>query len=104
MTIRPATKNDQELIRELWSEFEAELPEPDYLRESWEDAWSDLAQTVREGVALIAEEEDRAVGFVFCVLGDRGRKPATRASDGSCSQRFSSLLGPRDWTTSVSRC
>jgi ribosomal protein S18 acetylase RimI-like enzyme len=76
MTIRPATKNDQELIRELWSEFEAELPEPDYLRESWEDAWSDLAQTVREGVALIAEEEGRAVGFVFCVLGDSGRRTA----------------------------
>ena len=76
MTIRPAKKNDQELIRELWLEFEAELPEPDYLRESWEEAWIDLAQTVREGVALIAEEEGRAIGFVFCVLGDRGRKTA----------------------------
>jgi len=76
MTIRPATRNDQELIRELWTEFEAELPEPEYLRESWEDAWSDLSQTVREGVALIAEEDGRAVGFVFCVLGDRGRRTA----------------------------
>jgi ribosomal protein S18 acetylase RimI-like enzyme len=76
MTIRPATKNDRELIHQLWTEFEAELAEPDYLRESWEDAWADLAQTVREGVALIAEEEERAVGFVFCVLGDRGRRTA----------------------------
>jgi ribosomal protein S18 acetylase RimI-like enzyme len=76
MTIRAATKNDQTLIRELWVEFEAELPGPDYLRETWEDAWSDLSQTVREGVALIAEEDGRAVGFVFCVLGDRGRKTA----------------------------
>jgi ribosomal protein S18 acetylase RimI-like enzyme len=76
MTIRRATKDDQELIRELWLAFEAELPEPAYLRESWEDAWSDLAQTARDGVALIAEEEGRAVGFVFCVLGDRGRKTA----------------------------
>ena len=76
MTIRPATKNDQELIRQLWLEFQAELPEPEYLRETWEDAWSDLAQTVREGVALIAEEEERAVGFVFCILGERGRKTA----------------------------
>jgi predicted GNAT family acetyltransferase len=31
---------------------------------------------VRDGVALIAEEDGRAVGFVFCVLGDRGRKTA----------------------------
>jgi ribosomal protein S18 acetylase RimI-like enzyme len=76
MTIRPATKDDQELIRELWVEFEAELAAPTYLRESWEDAWSDLAQTVREGVALIAEEDGRAVGFVFCVLGERGRQTA----------------------------
>jgi ribosomal protein S18 acetylase RimI-like enzyme len=76
MTIRPATKDDQELIRELWVEFEGERPAPDYLRESWEDAWSDLAQTVRSGVALIAEEEGSAVGFVFCALGDRGRKTA----------------------------
>jgi ribosomal protein S18 acetylase RimI-like enzyme len=76
MTIRPATKNDQQLIRELWLEFESELPEPDYLRESWEDAWSDLAQTVREGVALLAEDDGRTVGFVFCVLGDRGRRTA----------------------------
>jgi ribosomal protein S18 acetylase RimI-like enzyme len=76
MNIRRATKNDRELIRELWVEFEGELPGPDYLRETWEEAWSDLAQTVREGVALIAEEDGRAVGFVFCVLGDRGRKTA----------------------------
>ena len=76
MMIRPATKDDQELIRELWTEFEAELGSPDYLRESWEDAWSDLAQTVRSGVGLIAEEEGRAVGFVFCVLGEVGRKTA----------------------------
>jgi ribosomal protein S18 acetylase RimI-like enzyme len=76
MTIRPATKDDQELIRELWVEFEGERPAPDYLRESWEDAWPDLAQTVRSGVALIAEEEGSAVGFVFCVLGDGGRKTA----------------------------
>jgi ribosomal protein S18 acetylase RimI-like enzyme len=76
MTIRPATQDDQELIRELWVDFEAELSGPDYLRESWEEAWSDLAQTVRNGVALIAEEDGRAVGFVFCVLGDPGRKTA----------------------------
>ena len=76
MTIRPATKEDKELVRELWVEFEAELGGPDYLRESWEEAWSDLSQTVRNGVALIAEEDGAAVGFVFCVLGDTGRKTA----------------------------
>ena len=76
MTIRPATKEDKELVRELWVEFGAELGGPGYLRESWEEAWSDLSQTVRNGVALVAEEEGAAVGFVFCVLGDPGRKTA----------------------------
>src|SRR6476661_1074410 len=76
MTIRLATKEDKELVRELWVEFGAELGGPEYLRESWEDAWSDLSQTVRTGVALIAEEGGTAVGFVFCVLGSPGRKTA----------------------------
>jgi ribosomal protein S18 acetylase RimI-like enzyme len=76
MTIRLATQADRVLLRELWEEFEAELDHPPHLRETWTEAWSDLAQTVRDGVALVAEQDERAVGFVFCVLGDRGRKTA----------------------------
>jgi ribosomal protein S18 acetylase RimI-like enzyme len=76
MTIRPANDADHDLIRELWEEFEEELGGESYLRETWEKAWDDLSVTVREGVALIAEEEGRALGFVFCVLGDRGRQTA----------------------------
>jgi ribosomal protein S18 acetylase RimI-like enzyme len=76
MTIRPAKQSDRELVRALWEQFEEELGGPDYLRESWEEAWSDLSETVRNGVALIAEEDEHAVGFVFCVLGDVGRKTA----------------------------
>jgi ribosomal protein S18 acetylase RimI-like enzyme len=76
VTIRPAKQSDRELVRKLWEQFEEELGGPDYLRESWEEAWSDLSETVRSGVALIAEEDDRAVGFVFCVLGDVGRRTA----------------------------
>jgi ribosomal protein S18 acetylase RimI-like enzyme len=76
VTIRPATHSDRELVRELWEEFEAELDHPPYLRETWEEAWSDLSETVRDGVALLAEQDGHAVGFVFCVLGDRGRQTA----------------------------
>ena len=76
MTLRPATEADRDLIRELWEEFEEELDGEAYLRETWDEAWDDLSQTVREGVALIAEDDGRAVGFVFCVLGERGRKTA----------------------------
>ena len=76
MTIRPAKQSDRELVRELWQEFEEELGGPEYLRESWDEAWSDLSETIRSGVALIAEEDGRAVGFAFCVLGDVGRRTA----------------------------
>lgn len=76
MTIRPATEADHDLIHELWEEFEAELGHESYQRETWEEAWEDLSVTLREGVALIMEEEGRALGFIFCVLGDRGRQTA----------------------------
>jgi ribosomal protein S18 acetylase RimI-like enzyme len=76
VTIRRATKNDRELLRELWEEFEEELDQPAYLRETWEEAWADLSDTVREGVALVAEQDGDAVGFLFCVLGDTGRQTA----------------------------
>ena len=76
MTIRRATKADQSVLRALWEDFEEELGGEEYLRETWEEAWEDLAQTITAGVALIAEEDGDAVGFVFCVLGDRGRKTA----------------------------
>ena len=76
MTIRCATQADRELLRELWGEFEAELDHPPHLRETWDEAWADLSQTVRDGVALIAEQDGAAVGFVFCVLGERGRNTA----------------------------
>jgi ribosomal protein S18 acetylase RimI-like enzyme len=76
MTIRHATSDDHDLLRELWEEFEAELGHEPYQRETWEEAWEDLSVTVDEGVALIAEDDGHPVGFVFCVLGDRGRHTA----------------------------
>jgi ribosomal protein S18 acetylase RimI-like enzyme len=76
VTIRPATDADRDLIRELWEEFEEELGGEAYLRETWDEAWEDLSETVREGVALIAEDDGRALGFVFCVLGAPGRMTA----------------------------
>jgi ribosomal protein S18 acetylase RimI-like enzyme len=76
VTIRPAATKDRDLLRELWEEFEQELGGPAYLQETWEEAWPDLSRTIRDGAALVAEDDGRAVGFIFCVLGDRGRKTA----------------------------
>jgi ribosomal protein S18 acetylase RimI-like enzyme len=76
VTIRPASSDDHDVLRELWDDFEAELGGEPYLHETWEEAWEDLAVTIAEGVALIAEEDGEPVGFAFCVLGERGRKTA----------------------------
>ena len=76
MNIRRATKSDRELLRELWEEFAEELDDPPYLRETWKEAWTDLSETIQNGVALVAEQDGRAVGFVFGVLGDTGRQTA----------------------------
>jgi ribosomal protein S18 acetylase RimI-like enzyme len=76
VTIRQAASSDRALIRELWEEFERELGGPAYLQETWEEAWPDLSRTIKDGAALLAEDDGRAVGFIFCVLGDRGRKTA----------------------------
>ena len=76
MTIRRAASSDRDLLRELWEEFERELGGPAYLQETWEEAWPDLSRTIKDGAALVAEDDGRAVGFIFCVLGDRGRKTA----------------------------
>jgi ribosomal protein S18 acetylase RimI-like enzyme len=76
VNLRRATEGDEQLLRELWEEFVEELDDPPYLRETWDEAWEDLSETVRSGVALVAELDGEAVGFVFCVLGERGRKTA----------------------------
>ena len=76
MNLRRATEAEEPLLRELWEEFVEELDDPPYLRETWDEAWEDLSETVRNGVALVAELDERPVGFVYCVLGDRGRRTA----------------------------
>jgi len=63
--IRPVTEEDAELVRELWEEFEAEVTTPpSFEPETWDQAWADLSRHAREGVALIAEDETGAMGYV----------------------------------------
>jgi ribosomal protein S18 acetylase RimI-like enzyme len=103
VTIRRATKADQEVLRELWEEFEAELGGPAYLLETWEEAWTDLAETIKSGLALLAEAEGKPIGFLFCILGDRGRKTAhvtdfyvrpEARSEGLGSALLAEVIGP----------
>jgi ribosomal protein S18 acetylase RimI-like enzyme len=62
VTIRRATEADEAVLRELWEEFEREVPEPVGEPESWEDEWQDTLDDIRGGGVFIAEDEAGPVG------------------------------------------
>ena len=65
MTIRAATKADLELMRQLRDEFQRELDKPPFLDEPWEAVAADVEDTIRDGVALLAEEDGEALGYAL---------------------------------------
>jgi ribosomal protein S18 acetylase RimI-like enzyme len=65
MTIRNATKADRKLVRELREEFQRELAKPPFLYEPWEAIAADVDDAIREGVALLAEENGEAIGYAL---------------------------------------
>src|SRR5438093_12646000 len=74
VTIRRATEADEAVLRQLWEEFEAEVPEPPgYVAESWDEAWTDIRRHIREGVALLAEDDEGAVGHALTAAPKGGR-------------------------------
>jgi ribosomal protein S18 acetylase RimI-like enzyme len=62
VTIRRATETDQAVLRELWEEFEREVPEPVGEPESWEEEWKDTLDDIRGGGVFLAEDDDGPVG------------------------------------------
>jgi ribosomal protein S18 acetylase RimI-like enzyme len=65
MTIRDATANEVELLRRLRDEFQQELNKPPFFDEPWETVADDVEDTIANGVALIAEDDDAAVGYAL---------------------------------------
>jgi ribosomal protein S18 acetylase RimI-like enzyme len=64
VTVRRATEEDEAAIRELWSEFEREVPEPEgFIPETWEQEWRDTSRQIGEGGVFLAEDEDGVVGL-----------------------------------------
>ena len=61
MTIRRATEADEAVLKELWEEFEAEVPDP-FEPESWEEEWADTRRDIAGGTVLIAEDDEGPVG------------------------------------------
>lgn len=63
MKVRRATEADQAILRELWEEFEAEVPEPvGFVPETWEQDWKDTLENIATGAVFIAEDDAGPVG------------------------------------------
>ena len=73
MTIRRATESDKAVLRELWEEFEREVPEPIGEGEPWEEEWSDTLDDIRGGGVFLAEDDDGPVGVARVEAPRRGR-------------------------------
>jgi len=73
MNVRRATTADEATLRELWEEFEREVPEPIGDGEPWEEEWSDTLDDIRGGGVFLAEDDDGPVGVARVEAPRRGR-------------------------------
>jgi ribosomal protein S18 acetylase RimI-like enzyme len=73
MTIRRATEADESTLRELWEEFEREVPEPGaWQAETWEQEWADTLDDIRGGGVFLAEDDEGALGVARIEAPERG--------------------------------
>jgi ribosomal protein S18 acetylase RimI-like enzyme len=70
--IRRATADDLDLLMSLAERFESEVPRPPYPGDPPEVERSKIESMVADGVALIAEEDGRAVGYLLARYGGHG--------------------------------
>ncbi len=69
MKLRQATEADQQVLRELWEEFEAEIPAPPEFVETWDEEWKDVAADIGgRGVVYLAEDDDGVAGAVRATM------------------------------------
>ena len=73
MTIRRATEADEQVLRELWEEFEREVREPFGEGEPWEEEWSDTLDDIRGGGVFLAEDDDGPLGVARIEAPQHGR-------------------------------
>jgi ribosomal protein S18 acetylase RimI-like enzyme len=65
VNVRPASEADEPLLRELWEEFEAEIPAPPEFVETWEEEWQDVAADIAgRGAVFLAEDDQGVAGAV----------------------------------------
>ena len=72
MNIRRATLEDVDLLMSLVERLESELPPLPYPEDPAEFERGKVEKMVREGVALVAEDDDGAIGYALARYGDHG--------------------------------
>jgi ribosomal protein S18 acetylase RimI-like enzyme len=73
MTVRRATDADEPILRELWEEFEREIPWGIEDPETWADEWKDTLDDLKGGGVFIAEDDEGPVGVARIEGNVRGR-------------------------------
>jgi ribosomal protein S18 acetylase RimI-like enzyme len=73
VTIRRATEADEAVLRELWEEFEREVPWHVEDPETWADEWRDTLDDIRTNGVFLAEDGDGPVGVARIEANERGR-------------------------------
>jgi ribosomal protein S18 acetylase RimI-like enzyme len=73
VTVRRATDADEATLRDLWEEFEREVPFPLGRAEPWEDEWRDTLDDIRGGGVFLAEDDQGPLGVARIEAPERGR-------------------------------
>jgi ribosomal protein S18 acetylase RimI-like enzyme len=71
--IRRAGEADEAVLRELWEEFEREVPWEVEEPETWADEWRDTLDDIRSGGVFLAEDDEGPAGVARIEAAVRGR-------------------------------
>ena len=72
MSVRNADPGDLDLLMSLAARLESELPPLPYPEDPADFERAKVEKMIREGVALVAEDEGRAVAYALARFGDHG--------------------------------
>jgi ribosomal protein S18 acetylase RimI-like enzyme len=73
LRIRPATEADEDAVRSLWEEFEADFVWDVEDPETWAEEWADVLEDLRTGGVFLAEDDDEPLGVARIEATRRGR-------------------------------
>jgi ribosomal protein S18 acetylase RimI-like enzyme len=68
MNVRAATEADLPLLKELWLEFEREIPPPDYIEVDHAQELAEIEEIVASGLGFVAERDGDIAGFALARL------------------------------------